>query len=419
MTHLHVDAALAAAGDMLLAALVDAGADPSVVRAAIAAVAGDAVAVTVTPVRRGGLRALSVVIEPEAEPPHRTWSDVRTMLTESDLAEPVRAASLATFAALAEAEGRVHGVDPDSVHFHEVGALDAIADVVGVCAAVADLAVASVSCTPVGVGSGLAATAHGVVPVPVPAVVELLRGVPTAAGPLPFEACTPTAAALLRVHVDAWGGQPPMRVAAVGVGAGSREADGVANVVRVFVGSALDAPGEDASPADSAADPATWEADPGPAGRRPLLIETNIDDMDPRLWPGVLDALLAAGAADAWLTPILMKKGRPAHTLAVLVAADKAAQVRRLIFEQTTSIGLRESTFDKVALSRQIVDVLVRGHRVGVKLARDTDGIVRNVQPEWEDVRRVADAVGMPTKEILRMAVAAAVDEAAGWADDR
>jgi uncharacterized protein (TIGR00299 family) protein len=276
----------------------------------------------------------------------------------------------------------VHGTTPDEVHFHEVGALDAIADVVGVCAGFAHLGATDVVVSPIAVGSGTVETAHGTLPVPPPAVAELLRGTPTFGGPLPMELCTPTGAALLATLATAWGPQPPMTVEVVGVGAGGRDPEGHANVLRLFVGAA------------SAA-----------GGGEPLLLECNVDDLDPRVWPAVIAALLDAGASDAWLTPILMKKGRPAHTLSVLVDASRAGAVRAAIFRQTSTIGLREQPLAKHALDREIVGVDVGGRHVAVKLARH-DGVVVNAQPEYDDVARAAAELGRPVKDVLAEAAA-------------
>jgi uncharacterized protein (DUF111 family) len=224
-------------------------------------------------------------------------------------------------------------------------------------------------------------------PVPPPAVVELLRGVPSEAGPGGGELCTPTGAALLTANATSYGAQPPMSVAAVGVGAGGRDAVGHANVLRLLLG-------EPSTPAG------------GPEARSALLVEANIDDLDPRLWPPVIAALLDAGASDAWLTPILMKKGRPAHTLTALVAHERADAVRSEMFRQTSTIGLRETGVAKTALERAMRTVEVGGHGVRVKLALH-QGRVVNVQPEYDDVAAAAAASGRPIKEVLADASAA------------
>jgi len=222
--------------------------------------------------------------------------------------------------------------------------------------------------------------------VPPPAVTELLRGVPSYAGPGGAgagELCTPTGAALLTTSATSYGGQPAMTVTGVGVGAGGRDPGSHANVLRLLVGEGT-----------------------GRVEEAPLLLEANIDDLDPRLWPNVIAALLTAGASDAWLTPIVMKKGRPAHTLTALVAAPRADAVRTEMFRQTSTIGLRETALGKTALERSMRTVQVDGHEIHVKLALH-NGRVVNAQPEYDDVARVATAAGRPAKDVLADASAA------------
>ncbi|MGZ4467409.1 MAG: nickel pincer cofactor biosynthesis protein LarC [Nocardioidaceae bacterium] len=379
-----VDASSGASGDMLLGALVAAGVPLSVLGDAVAAVAPEHVALAPEAVTRNGFAATRCHVEVADSVTHRTWKDVAGLLAAADLDEPVRARAHATFERLATAEATVHGTSPDDVHFHEVGALDAIADVVGVCAGLVHLGLERLVVSPVAVGSGRITGAHGTMPVPPPAVAQLLRGAPSYAGGVAMELCTPTGAALLTTHATSSGPQPPMTVATIGVGAGGRDPQGHANVLRLFVG----------EPAATA--PVTG----------PLLVETNVDDLDPRLWPNVIAALLAAGASDAWLTPILMKKGRPAHTLSVLVRGDLADAVRAEIFRQTSTIGLREIPLGKTALDREMRTVAVSGGTVRVKIARH-EGVVVNVQPEYDDVSAVATANGRPIKDVLAEAVAA------------
>ncbi|MCY7396365.1 MAG: nickel pincer cofactor biosynthesis protein LarC [Nocardioides sp.] len=390
---LWVDASAGASGDMLLGALVGAGVPVEVLQQAVDAIAPEPVRLRVETVHRAGLAATRCHVEIPDSVQHRSWHDVRALLLAADLAEPVRAAAVAAFGRLASAEGTVHGVDPQHVHFHEVGALDAIADVVGACAGFVHLGggqLGDVVVSRVGVGSGSVRGAHGTLPVPPPAVAELLRGFPSYAGPEgapAAELCTPTGAAVLTALGTGWGPQPSMTTAAIGVGAGGRDPAGHANVLRLFVG------------APDLADAATTTT-------TEVVLETNIDDLDPRVWPEVLVALLAAGAADAWLTPILMKKGRPAHTLSVLVTPDRLGSVRTAIFRETPSIGLRQSTVGKHALARENVSVDVLGQAVDVKVAR-LGGRVVNVQPEHDDVVRAALVLDRPVNDVLAEATAA------------
>jgi uncharacterized protein (TIGR00299 family) protein len=386
-----VDASSGASGDMLLGALVGAGAPVETLSAAVSLVAPEHVALRAEQVTRNGFAATRCHVEVTDSTTHRTWRDIAGLLQDAGLSEPVRARAHATFLRLAEAEASVHGTTPEEVHFHEVGALDAIADVVGVCAGLDHLGIDELVVSPVAVGSGSVRGAHGTMPVPPPAVAELLRGVPSYAGPPgapAMELCTPTGAALLTANATGYGPQPAMSVAAIGVGAGGRDPQGHPNVLRLLVGTAAVTTGAHGTDA-------------------PLLIETNVDDLDPRVWPAVLAALLSAGASDAWLSPILMKKGRPAHTLHALVAGDHAAAVRREIFRQTSTIGVREIPIGKHALDRAMRTVTVDGHTVHVKFAL-LDGEIVNAQPEYEDVAAVAAMTGRPLKDVLAEAVAAA-----------
>jgi pyridinium-3,5-bisthiocarboxylic acid mononucleotide nickel chelatase len=382
-----VDASAGASGDMLLGALVGAGVPVEVLQDAVDAVAPEPVGLRVERVTRNGFAATRCHVDAGPSTHHRSWADIRALLEKSGLDADVRSLSLRVFERLAAAEATVHGTEPDSVTFHEVGALDSIADVVGACAGFVWLGSIEVVVSPVAVGSGTIQGAHGTMPVPPPAVAELLRGAPSYAGPPgapATELCTPTGAAILTTVANRWGPQPPMVTGQVGVGAGSRDPEGHANVVRLFAGSPLDS--NDADPA--------------------LLIETNVDDLDPRVWPAVISALLVAGASDAWLTPILMKKGRPAHALSVLVPPDRADAVRATIFRETSAIGLREQRLAKHALAREMSSVDVGGQPIAVKVARH-EGAVVNAMPEYDDVARAAAALGRPVADVLADAVAA------------
>jgi uncharacterized protein (TIGR00299 family) protein len=384
-----IDAQAGASGDMLLGALVGAGVPLEVLQADVDQLGLD-VALTSEGVTRAGLAATKVTVQAaglaaeKAHDTHRTWADVRTLLEQ--LPEPVL--PLEVFRRLAEAEAAVHGIAPDEVHFHEVGALDALADVVGVCAGFRHLGLERVVSSPVSLGSGSTRGAHGPLPVPTPAVLQLLEGAPVKAGRAPYESTTPTGAALLATLVTDWGQLPPMTLDRTGVGAGSRDPEAVANVLRLLLG----------TPADTAT--------------TAHLLEANVDDLDPRLWPGVLQLLLDAGADDAWLTPILMKKGRPAHTLSVLAPPTALPAVRTVVFRETTTMGLRGQTVDKLALERSFTTVEVGGEPIAVKHAWYAGELVTST-PEWEDVARAAGVLGRPAQQVLREAQTSAKNASA------
>jgi uncharacterized protein (TIGR00299 family) protein len=339
-------------------------------------------------VHRAGLRACKVDVAVLVDDlPHRDWTVIRSMLESAPLAQPVKDRALAVFGALARAEATAHGIDVEAVHFHEVGAWDSIADIVGVCAGLVELGVDRITAGPVGVGSGSIRTAHGEIPIPVPAVLELARSwqvLPGGAG----ELATPTGMALVTALAELEPALPACTLLRVGVGAGGRDDPGRPNVVRIVVGEVADAVGRP--------DPSTsW------------ILETNVDDLDPRLWPGVLTSLLAAGADDVWLTPILMKKGRPAHTLHVLTGTDALAAIRELVFELVPTLGVREHAVTKHTLGRFWRSVLVDGTEVRIKVGHRL-GRITSATPEFEDVAAVASATGRTERDALSAANAAA-----------
>ncbi|MGH8826389.1 MAG: nickel pincer cofactor biosynthesis protein LarC [Jiangellaceae bacterium] len=389
--HAWLDLTAGVAGDMLLGALVDAGADLGAVQQAVDAVVPDSVRLHQTEVVRGGQRAVAMSVDVLVpDPPHRTWATIRSMLNAAELAPVTRDRAEAVFTRLASAEGHVHGISAKDVHFHEVGALDSIADVVGCCEAVRLLGIATVSGSPIALGSGRTRTAHGDLPVPVPAVAHLAQGWEVTSGGN-GELATPSGVALVRTLAGRCEHLPTLRLAVMGVGAGSTDTAGRPNVVRVAIGtaSAGSAPELDAA----------------------VQLEANIDDLDPRLWPGVLDALLRAGASDAWLTPILMKKGRPAHTLSVLCPPALAPAIRELVFAQTSTLGIRDFRAGKQVLPRRSVPVVVRDGEVRITVAV-RDGVIVQATPEFDDVAALATRHSVPIRIVLHEAVAAA--EAAG-----
>ena len=323
---------------------------------------------------------------------HRRLADVRELL--ASLSEPVAKAANRAFELLARAEAKVHGIGINDVHFHEVGALDALADVAGVCAGFLSLQLTALTTGPIALGGGSVASAHGRLPVPGPAVLELLRecGAVVSGGGdgVSQELCTPTGAALVASLTTGFGPLPRMQIGATGSGAGTRETPGRANIARLVLG-----------------EPAAQQEPVHQAPSDTVVIAANVDDLDPRAWPHVLEALLAAGADDAWLTPILMKKGRPAHTVNALVTATRAPAIRAVLFRETTTLGVRETAVTKSMLDREFRSVEVDGRSIAVKLGRDASGELLNAMPEWDDVVRAAAALDRPLKQVLAQAQAA------------
>lgn len=375
------------AGDMVLGALLDAGGSARALRAGLAGLEVGPFELEIAPAERGGVGATQVIVH-AAPGGERTWADVRGALAAAALPERVRWRALATFARLAEAEGRVHRMPPDDVHFHEVGAVDAMVDVVGAALLLDDLGVEEVWASPVATGSGLVRGEHGVLPVPAPAVLELLRGAPLRAGGVQAELTTPTGAAILAESAARFSDMPPLRVARVGYGAGAREHRELPNLLRVVLGERLETSG--------------GEGDGG------LVLEANIDDMTPELAPWVVERLLAAGAADVWLTPVHMKKGRPGIVLSVLCPPGADVAVREVLWRETSTLGVRGLPVRKWVLERRTIEVDLEGGKARVKLGLDRGRVV-NVAPEFADCARLAEQTGLPLKEVMARAQAAAM----------
>ncbi|MBT0772986.1 nickel pincer cofactor biosynthesis protein LarC [Kineosporia sp. J2-2] len=388
--HAWIDASSGVAGDMLLGALLDAGAHLDAVRSAIETVIPESIHISTSTVHRAGLRALKAHVRPlTQQPPHRTARSIHALLHNSALAEPVRAQAIAVFARLAAAEAHVHDIPQENVHFHEIGALDSIADVVGVCAALHDLGIQSISAGDVALGSGHVRTAHGHLPVPAPAVAELARGWPVYAGGT-GELTTPTGLALIRTLALTCEDLPPITPTAIGIGAGTRDTPNAPNITRVIIGQPTQNPSRPTEPC--------------------LLLEANIDDLDPRLWPGILSHLLHAGASDAWLTPILMKKGRPAHTLHTLCPPHLATGLKTIIFHETSTLGIRQTTVTKHPLERFITTVDLHGTTIDIKVATAA-GRITQANPEFDQIAELARARGLPERTVLAEAVQTAADE--------
>jgi uncharacterized protein (TIGR00299 family) protein len=381
-------------GDMLLGALDGLGALGALPEV-LASFEGLSVRCRSEPVLRGGLAATFVKVTAEGDQPERRLPDVLTIVADADLPAAAAERAANVFRRLAAVEAAAHGITTDEVHFHEVGAADSIIDVVGGCLGLHTLGLDELVVSPIAVGGGTTRTSHGELPVPPPAVLGLLAGSALVGygGPVDLELATPTGVALVAEWASRVGPMPAMSVDAVGVGAGSRDLPERPNVVRLVVG----------QPA-----PTTPAVATGDKGEAWLVVEANVDDLDPRLWPGVLDRLLSAGAADAWLTPVVMKKGRPAHVVSALVTTSGLPAARRVLVNETTTIGVRAYSVTKDALERSWVTVEVDGQQVRVKLAHD-EGRRTNATPEFEDVSAAAAALGRPAKDVLARAAAAAL----------
>lgn len=376
----HVDAFSGASGDMLLGALIDAGVSMGDLETVLRGLPLDGWSLAAEQVVRAGIGATSVQVESTEAGVVRTWGNVRSLLTVADLPEPVRVRALSAFSRLAEAEARIHRTAVERVHFHELGAVDAIIEVVGVCAGMHLLGVEQASCGPVAMGTGMTKAPHGFVPIPAPAVVELLRGAPTMSTDVPHELCTPVGAALLSEWVGDWGPQPEMIAERIGYGAGARELDRP-NVVRLTVGEVVRTRGS------------------GQA----LVLETTIDDLSADLLPPVLEALRAAGASDAWARPVVLDKGRPGQEITCISDPWHGDTLRGVLFRETTTLGVRGHLVERWQLKREWVTVDVDGSSVRLKVGR-LSGEVVNVAPEYDDCAAAAAATGLALPEVFARA---------------
>jgi len=389
MRVLYFDCSCGAGGDMIVAALVDAGVPFESLRKALLSLRVHGFDVSVTKVNKRGMMAARFFVnmhEGHAHP-HRRLEDILEIIERGELPEEVKRASGTTFRRIAECEARIHGTAVDEIHFHEIGAVDSIADIVGAHFALHDLRVQRVVSSPLNLGSGTVRTAHGIMPVPAPATAALLSGVPSYGSEVDGELVTPTGAAIITGCATSFGPMPQMSIQAVGYGSGARDLPDRANVLRVIVGETIDTLPE--------TEPIT-------------VIEANIDDMNPELLPPLIADLLAKGALDAFLTPILGKKGRPAYLITVLCDEAKLPELMPPLFYGSTTFGVRFRTDLRICLERVWKKAKTPWGDVRVKVGR-FKGQITCLSPEFEDCRRVAIEQGVPVLAVYEWAHAAAV----------
>ena len=372
------------AGDMALGALLDAGADADEVGRLLDRLPLSGWSVETHPVQRGGIAATRVEVRTRETGVVRTHAHIVGLVEEARLPDRVRDRALAVFGALAEVEGRMHRRHPSQVHFHEVGGVDAIVDVVGTCAALEVLDVDEVETSAVATGTGMVRSAHGVLPNPAPAVVELLQGVPTYGREVTVELTTPTGAAVVAALASGFGPLPRMLISSTGFGAGSRELEGLPNLTQVVIGTVAD----------------NVDATTG-AGQPVVELSANLDDVTGETLAHTLAALLEAGAYDAWVVPVLMKKGRPGHVVNALCDTALVEQVARVLTQETGSLGVRGHVLERWPASRRSGEVDVDGLPVRVKVSPG------RVKAEHDDVVRVARRTGLPVREVAFRAEAA------------
>lgn len=385
--HLHFDCFSGVSGDMVLGALVSAGLSWTDLMNGLKRLQLNGYRLRKREVHRGALPAIKVdVIVQQGFQRPLTLSRIRKILAGSTLPGQVKERCRSAFDRLAEAEGVAHGVDPKDIHFHEVGVVDSLIDVVGGVLGCYLLNATRVTSSPINVGTGSVQTAHGLLPVPGPAVAALTKGIPIYADGPRCELATPTGVALLRTLASEFGPMPTMKSMAVGYGAGDHNPDGWPNVLRVFL--------EEESASE------TRQAE------RMIQVETNLDDLSPQTYEYVMEQLFQVGAVDVALTPVVMKKSRPGVVLSCLAAEDRTDAVLEVLFQETTTLGVRLHEVRRQVLPRQIVSVTTQGGVVRMKVAEVGAGWEK-VAPEYEDCKSIAKRTGRPLKTIMEEALLA------------
>jgi pyridinium-3,5-bisthiocarboxylic acid mononucleotide nickel chelatase len=390
----YLDCSSGISGDMLLAAQLDAGVPADRLLADLRKIPLGDYEFRTSRVLRGGLAGTHVDVVVPGKQPERHLGDVERLINGSDLTATVKERALKIFARLAAVEGKLHARAPEKVHFHEVGAVDAIADVVGACIGLDLLGVRELTSSPLNVGGGGAGgriqAAHGSLPIPAPATAELLEGIPVYSSGVDAELVTPTGAAIVATLAHGFGPLPPMKVERIGYGAGSRDIPGHPNLLRLFLGEPVEPPEVEAGIASLAV----------PSSEVVSVIEANLDDMSPQLYGYLVERALAAGALDVTCSSIQMKKNRPGFEVSILCPPERADALAELVFSETTTIGLRIYEARRKVLDRELVAVDTAYGVVRVKVAR-RNGQVVNAAPEYEDCQRLAGEKRVPLKDVM------------------
>ncbi|PYS91816.1 MAG: nickel pincer cofactor biosynthesis protein LarC [Acidobacteria bacterium] len=377
MRLLYFDCFAGVSGDMTLGALVGAGAERHLLVEQLEQLDFSSFEIRFEQVDRSGISAVHAHVETSEQHHHRGLSQILKIIERSRLSAKVKERAARIFTRLGEAEARVHNIPVEQVHFHEVGALDAIVDVVGACIGFELLGIERFAASPLHVGSGMVEMAHGRFPVPPPAVVELLKGAPTYATEIAGELVTPTGAAIVSTLCESYGPAPAMRLTATGYGAGGRNYEKFPNVLRVLIG----------------------ETETDAQNERLLMLETNVDDVSPQVIGHLMERAFQRGALDCYFTPVQMKKNRPGVLVSILCRPAEREALTQLLFSETTTLGVRSYEVERRALAREIVPVETQYGPVRIKVAR-LDGRISNVTPEYEDCRAAADRYNVPLRDV-------------------
>jgi TIGR00299 family protein len=377
MRKAYFDCSAGVSGNMLVGAMLNLGLPPEYLMSQLQKLPVNLPEISFNPVKRQGIQATFFEVAERHEHHHRHLEDILAVIREARLESLIASNAEKCFSILAEAEAKIHGVPVDEIHFHEVGALDAIVDIVGACIGMAYFKIDKSTVSPIRVGFGTVTCAHGIIPVPAPATMELLSGYKIYGGEIEGEWATPTGAAILRVFASECGPLPAMTVTHVGYGAGSHDR-AIPNVLRMVIGDSSETFSEEEDQ---------------------VVIETNIDDMNPELFSHLGELLLSAGAKDYYLTPVQMKKNRPGILITVVVPQKNSSQIENVLLTETTTIGIRKYMVQRRCLQRSLLPVEVAGREVKVKTAWQNDKLV-NYAPEYEDCRKVAAELAIPVKEV-------------------
>ena len=371
------------AGDMALASLIDAGADAEYVRAGLATLnLSDDWNIDTEETQRCGVKALYLRVDVDDSTTARSYADIRDLIEAANLSKRVKARAQKVFLRLAEVEADIHSTTVEDVHFHEVGGLDSIIDIVGVCLALESLKIEHVFASAVATGTGTIRAAHGILPNPAPAVVALLHGAPVKGLDQPYEMTTPTGAAILAALCERFGALPDFEITSSGFGAGLRDIEGLPNTTQAIVGNLTDV---EAAFIDA-------------GGQAVMVLEVNVDDATGEVLALTTEKLLAAGAHDAWITPIIMKKGRPAHTVSVLADVAKADEMSEILIHETGSLGIRGQEWQRWPRRRQFDSVTFDQQLIGIKVTAHRNKV------EFDDAAKAAEETGRPTREVLNHA---------------
>ena len=387
MKHAYFDCFSGISGDMTLGALLDAGVPVDQLRAELHGLNLPGWELSAEKVWKNGMAATHAKVFAQDTTTHRSLSTILEIIEKSNLASGVKDRAAAIFRKLGEAEAAVHDVPLEKIHFHEVGAVDAVIDIVGACIGFSALAIESFACSALNVGGGTAKMAHGVLPVPAPATARLLLDKPTYSNGVQQELVTPTGAAIVATLCSHFGPQPPMSVSTIGYGAGTADLEGQPNVLRLMVGEAA-------------------EKRPAAESETIRVLEANLDDMNPQIYGYFLEKALAAGALDVFATPVQMKKNRPGVLVTVLCKPEDEPKFHDMLFAETTTLGVRTYTAERRVLARQWDKVRTSFGEVRIKVAR-LNGHIQQASPEFEDCRKLAEAKNVPLQRVMDEAIRA------------